>query len=273
MEDSELYHHGIKGMKWGVRRTREQLGYRTSPKKKKRSSNDENVFMKTAKKTGKAISTTASNASAKHKAKKEEERRTKEARARNEKLKNKPISDMTDEELRQKIQRIQLENQYKALNPKKVSAGEKFAKTVLNDVIAPAVKNAGRQYLEKSLKKSLGLDEKQIDDMAKLRKEAEEWRLKSQIATAKKVVKNGGSVKNDSSKSDNPKNESAKQEKQQNKRSDPESTYETSKAKVYDNYGSYKEVPVEIIMNDPDIKRIERQIAGLLEDRSGRRYR
>lgn len=26
----ELYHHGIKGMKWGVRRTPEQLGHRTS---------------------------------------------------------------------------------------------------------------------------------------------------------------------------------------------------------------------------------------------------
>lgn len=27
--DEELFHHGIKGMKWGVRRTKEELGYKT----------------------------------------------------------------------------------------------------------------------------------------------------------------------------------------------------------------------------------------------------
>lgn len=271
MEDSELYHHGIKGMKWGIRRTREQLGYKTSPKKKKRSPNDESAVTKTVKKAGKAIGTAASNANAKRKERKEEERRTKEARARNEKLKNKPISDMTDEELRQKIARIQLENQYKALNPKKVSAGEKFAKTVLNDVIAPAAKNAGRQYLEKSLKKYLGLDEKQVDELSKLRKEAEEWGYRSKIATAKRVVENGGTAKNDTSKDEKSKNEKSKNDQaNQEKRTDPEPTYETPSAKVYDQYGSYKEVPVEIIMDDPDIKRIERQITGLLEDGSNR---
>lgn len=31
---NELYHHGVKGMKWGVRRTREQLGYPESRRKK-----------------------------------------------------------------------------------------------------------------------------------------------------------------------------------------------------------------------------------------------
>lgn len=29
---NELYHHGIKGMKWGVRRTPKQLGYAVAKK-------------------------------------------------------------------------------------------------------------------------------------------------------------------------------------------------------------------------------------------------
>lgn len=33
----ELYHHGVKGMKWGVRRTPEQLGYKTNKEVKKLS--------------------------------------------------------------------------------------------------------------------------------------------------------------------------------------------------------------------------------------------
>lgn len=32
---SDIYHHGVKGMKWGVRRTPEQLGYKPKPKKTK----------------------------------------------------------------------------------------------------------------------------------------------------------------------------------------------------------------------------------------------
>ena len=35
MENS-LYHHGVKGMKWGVRRTPAQLGHKTTSSKKKK---------------------------------------------------------------------------------------------------------------------------------------------------------------------------------------------------------------------------------------------
>lgn len=34
----ELYHHGIKGMKWGIRRSREELGYPSRQKRKKKNS-------------------------------------------------------------------------------------------------------------------------------------------------------------------------------------------------------------------------------------------
>ena len=33
MNKSSLYHHGIKGMKWGIRRTPAQLGHTTGKKK------------------------------------------------------------------------------------------------------------------------------------------------------------------------------------------------------------------------------------------------
>ncbi len=35
--EDELYHHGVKGQRWGVRRTKEELGYKTSSRKKKKS--------------------------------------------------------------------------------------------------------------------------------------------------------------------------------------------------------------------------------------------
>lgn len=34
----ELYHHGIKGMKWGIRRSREELGYPPQQKRKNKKS-------------------------------------------------------------------------------------------------------------------------------------------------------------------------------------------------------------------------------------------
>lgn len=34
----ELYHHGIKGMKWGIRRSREELGYPPQQKRRKKNS-------------------------------------------------------------------------------------------------------------------------------------------------------------------------------------------------------------------------------------------
>lgn len=47
---SELYHYGVKGMKWGVRRTPEQLGHNPT-KKKAQSDKDVNEIVKSMSKT------------------------------------------------------------------------------------------------------------------------------------------------------------------------------------------------------------------------------
>ena len=46
---SELYHHGVKGMKWGVRRTKDQLSRKTSHTAKNRKNNNTNKVKATSK--------------------------------------------------------------------------------------------------------------------------------------------------------------------------------------------------------------------------------
>lgn len=43
MNNNELQHYGIKGMKWGVRRSRAQLGYSSSPRKTKKQAQKEAI--------------------------------------------------------------------------------------------------------------------------------------------------------------------------------------------------------------------------------------
>lgn len=108
MRDDELIHYGVKGMKWGVRRTAEQLGH-------------------TTKKTAKKAASAAKEAYSKRKERKQSE---KAAKIR----KKKKVKDMTDEELREHISRMQLEKQYLELKKQTApqrSKGSKFVEQVL----------------------------------------------------------------------------------------------------------------------------------------------
>ena len=115
--DNELYHHGVKGMKWGVRKTPVRSSGGTT---RKRKSNTISLFKK--KKTTRNVSSVNSSPS-----------------------QTKSIKDMSDDELERKIERAKLEQKYLELNPETVSRGRRIAKSVKDDMIVPAAVDIGKQ--------------------------------------------------------------------------------------------------------------------------------
>lgn len=176
--DEELYHYGVKGMKWGVRRTPAQLGHTTGTKKKRSGSAGEAV-KNTAKKAVKAISSKMSETRRKRAEAKAHDAETKKIQEN----KKKKLSDLTDDELRQRIQRLELEKRYRDLTPKETSRGKAFIDAVGKQVLGPAVSNAARQKLEAVLKDQLGLNQKSIDALKGLRDEVDKLNLESKKAT------------------------------------------------------------------------------------------
>lgn len=110
MENNELKHYGILGMKWGVRRTQAQLGYKPTSSSKSVSSKSDSSKL------------------SKHKRLRKNELKTVAP-------KKKKLSEMSEEEINKKIERMRLEKTYKQLiselNPQKTSKGKQFVLRVL----------------------------------------------------------------------------------------------------------------------------------------------
>ena len=179
----ELYHWGIKGMKWGVRRYQNKDGTRT-PAGLKRYADKAKAGLRRA---GDKL--------------KEHNTKRKADKAA-EKLRKKPMSELTDEELQARIARAQKEKQLfdlerpvSSVNESNVSAGKAFISTAMQKVITPSLIDSGKDLMTRFIKdrvgNKLGLNGKDVDDALKgLKDSVAELNLKKQKDELERYFKN-----------------------------------------------------------------------------------
>lgn len=137
---TQLKHHGILGMKWGVRRYQNKDGSLTAAGRR---------------------------------------RAAKLERAEAEKEKRKTVKDMTDDELRQKIDRLSLEKRYvelnSAMNPPKNKRGKEFALRVLEksgeNLCTQVVNHLGAKALNKVLGERSEVTDKETGEVTTIIKD------------------------------------------------------------------------------------------------------
>lgn len=161
----ELYHHGTKGMKWGIRRYQNKDGSLTPAGRKRYASEaaklkDREKVIKTKERTNAKIAKLESKKAeldAREKAltsSKVSAKTTSNSKPADDTPKQKSVKDMSDDELRTVVNRMQLEQQYRNLNPQKVSAGRKFAEGIATKVLIPAATEVGKKLVTEMLKQA-----------------------------------------------------------------------------------------------------------------------
>ena len=193
----ELYHHGVPGQRWGFRRYQNPDGTLT-PAGRRRANK---LAEKYAKVTGKKLIV------------------KKRSVQGNEKQKPKTISEMSDQEIQAKINRMRLEDTYMSMiasrAPKpQVSRGKRFINNIKRDVIAPALVDAGKTLLGNLIKKKgndliYGNGKSKPDPVKeyekkvkKLELQSREWKAKKNIEFDKKQYEDAIKRTNDVLKND-----------------------------------------------------------------------
>lgn len=103
MENNTLQHHGILGQKWGIRRYQNKDGSLTAAGKNRFKSKTANAGPNNREDHNKA----------------------------HDKSKSKSVESMSDAELRARINRLQLEQQYAALSSKEVNTGKDYVNKII----------------------------------------------------------------------------------------------------------------------------------------------
>lgn len=188
----ELYHHGIKGMRWGVRRYQNKDGSLTPAGEKRRAKLEGKLEKLSGKKTGGGESDSTPIPQKKR------------------------ASDMSDAELDRAINRARKEDEYNRLRPEPT----KPRNHLMEDVLKPAVINAGRNFMQNAMSKAAeSLLKGKVDpnSIEALRKTAEKLELENRIAKAKKTKEAGDDISWD---------EKIKQQTYENNKADREAKME-----------------------------------------------
>ena len=128
---SDLQHHGIKGMKWGVRRYRNRDGSLT-PAGKKRYNDSEPAH--------------------------EHHKRVYDG---------KKASQLSDQELRDRLNRLNMEKQYNQLTQQETSPGKKFIKDALYNAGKQVAAEQSKKYMTIGVAFVAGLATKKLKDKKK----------------------------------------------------------------------------------------------------------